>query len=299
VSQAPLPPPDPSPVEIRRKRRKLLDRSFHLLVILAIVIAVAVLCTLLVDIWRDGVGRVTWAFLTNPPSRFWQKAGILPALLGSFYVILLTAVIAIPLGSATGVYLEFYAPASKLSRLIQVNIANLAGVPSIVYGLFGLAFFVRFLNFDRSILSAALTMALLILPVIIVNTQEALRAIPPSLAHGAYALGASKWQVVWTVVLPAAVGGIFTGSILAISRALGESAPLIAVGAWVFITALPRSPLDSFTVLPIQIWYWSGQPQDGFKSTAAAAIIVLLVVLLTINGIAIFLRNRYQKKAEW
>lgn len=288
-----------TPFEGRRQRRKLLDQLFKLLFVTAIILAVGVLVTLLVDIWGDGAQHLSWAFLTNAPSRFWQKAGILPALIGSFYVILLTALFALPLGIATAVYLEFYAPKGRLSDLIQLNIANLAGIPSIVYGLFGLAFFVRFLNFDRSILSAALTMALLVLPVIIVNSQEALRAVPPSLAHGAYALGAAKWQVVWTVILPAALGGIFTGAILAISRAMGESAPLIAVGAWVFITALPTSPLDSFTVLPIQIWYWSGQPQDGFKEIAATAIIVLLVVLLTMNGVAIYLRNKVQKKAEW
>lgn len=288
-----------TPFEGRRQRRKLLDRLFRLLFVGAIILAVGVLVTLLVDIWGDGAQHLSWSFLTSAPSRFWQKAGILPALLGSFYVILLTALFALPLGVATAVYLEFYAPNNRLTDLIRINIANLAGIPSIVYGLFGLAFFVRFLNFDRSILSAALTMALLVLPVIIVNTQEALRTVPPSLAHGAYALGASKWQVVWTVVLPASLGGIFTGAILAISRAIGESAPLIAVGAWVFITALPTSPLDSFTVLPIQIWYWSGQPQDGFKEIAATAIIVLLVVLLTLNGVAIYLRNKVQKKAEW
>lgn len=285
--------------ESRRRRRKLVDRIFQGVFVLAILIAVGALATLLVKIWGDGAQHLSWRFLTDMPSRFWHKAGILPALVGSFYVICLTALFALPLGVATAVYLEFYAPVGRLTNLIRINIANLAGVPSIVYGLFGLAFFVRFLSFDRSILSAALTMALLILPVIIVNAQEALRAIPPSLAHGAYALGASRWQVVWTVILPAALGGILTGSILALSRALGESAPLITVGAWVFTTSLPKSPLDSFTVLPIQIWYWSGQPQDGFKEIAATAIIVLLVVLLTLNGVAIYLRNRVQKRAEW
>lgn len=288
-----------TPFESRRARRKLLDRLFQGIFVAAILIAIAVLASLLVKIWGDGAQHLRWEFITNMPSRFWQRAGIFPALIGSFYVIFLTALFAMPLGVATAVYLEFYAPTNRLTNLIRINIANLAGVPSIVYGLFGLAFFVRFLAFDRSILSAALTMALLILPVIIVNTQESLRTVPPSLAHGAYALGASKWQVVWTVILPAALGGIFTGSILAISRAMGESAPLITVGAWVFTTSLPKSPLDSFTVLPIQIWYWSGQPQDGFKEIAATAIIVLLIVLLTMNGVAIYLRNKVQKKAEW
>ncbi len=283
----------------RRAARKRIDSIFQALFLLAIVIAVLVLVILLVDIFSEGARWIRPDFFTNYASRFYNQAGILAPLVGSFYVIILTAVIALPVAVATAVYLEFYAGNTWLNRVLQVNIANLAGVPSIVYGLFGLAFFVRFLALDRSIISAALTMALLILPVVIVNTQEAIKAVPPSLAHAAYALGASKWQVVSTVVLPAAVGGILTGTILAVSRALGETAPLITVGAWVFIASLPVSPMDSFTVLPVQIWYWSGQPQQGFREIAAAAIIVLLVLLLSMNGIAVFLRNKYQKRAEW
>lgn len=286
-------------VASRRTARKRLDAFFHGLFLMAIAVAVAVLAILLWDVISTGAKWIRPEFFTNFTSRFFQKAGILAPLVGSFYVIILTALIALPVGVATAVYLQFYAKESWLTRLLQVNIANLAGVPSIVYGLFGLAFFVRFLALDRSILAAALTMALLILPVVIVGTQEALKAVPPSLAHAAYALGASRWQVVSTVVLPAAVGNILTGVILAISRALGETAPLITVGAWVFITYLPKSPLDSFSVLPIQIWFWSSMPQQGFQEIAAAAILVLLTVLLSLNGIAIYLRNKYQKKAEW
>jgi phosphate transport system permease protein len=288
-----------SALQARRSARKRLDSIFHVVFMGAIALAVLVLMVLLIDIDKVGAPHLNWHFVTNYASRFFSKAGILAPLVGSFYMNFLTALFAIPIGIGAAVYLEFYAGNNRLTRILQTNIANLAGVPSIVYGLFGLAFFVRFLALDRSILAAALTMALLILPVIIVNTQEAIKAVPPSLAHGAYALGASKLQVVSTVVLPAAVGSILTGTILAISRAMGETAPLIAVGAWVFVTYLPKSPLDSFTVLPIQIWYWSGMPQQGFQEIAASAIIVLLVVLLTLNGVAIWLRNKYQKRAEW
>lgn len=286
-------------VSAHRSRRRRLDSCFRWLFIAAIVIAVSTLGVLLYDILSTGARHLSWAFISGFASRFWERSGILAPLVGSFYVIGLTAAIALPIGVAAAVYLEFYASDHWVNRVLQVNIANLAGVPSIVYGLFGLAAFVRFLAFDRSILSASLTMALLILPVVIVNTQEAIKAVPPSLAQGAYALGASQWQVIWTVVLPAALGGILTGAILAVSRALGETAPLITVGAWAFITYLPISPLDSFTVLPIQIWVWSSKPQQGFQEIAATAIIVLLIVLLTMNGVAILLRNKYQKKAEW
>lgn len=283
----------------RRIRRQRLDAIFHSLFLVAIAVAILILGVLLVDVVGMGAKWLSWQFLTSYASRLYQNAGIVAPLLGSFYVILLTALIALPVGVGTAVYLEFYARDNWLTRLLRLNIANLAGVPSIVYGLFGLAFFVRGIALDRSILSAALTMALLILPVVIVNTQEAIRAVPPSLAHGAYALGASQWQVVSTVILPAALSGILTGIILSVSRALGETAPLITVGAWVYVTRLPISPLDSFTVLPIQIYYWSAMPQKGFQEIASAAIIVLLVVLLTLNGAAIFLRNKYQRKAEW
>jgi phosphate transport system permease protein len=286
-------------VNARRATRKRADRIFQGFFLLAIGLAVLALAVLLADVISGGAKHLDWQFLTGFASRKWENSGIAAPLVGSFYVIGLTAAVALPVGISTAIYLEFYAGRNWLTRVLQTNIANLAGVPSIVYGLFGLAFFVRYLALDRSILAAALTMALLILPVIIVNTQEAIKAVPPSLAHGAYALGASKWQVIATVILPAALPGIFTGAILSLSRALGESAPLITVGAWAFISSIPKSPLDSFTVLPIQVWVWSSKPQAGFQEIAATAIIVLLVVLLTINGIAIFLRNKYQKKAEW
>jgi len=286
-------------IRARRTHRKRLDQWSNWAFLLAIGVAVATLLVLLFDVFSVGLKHLSWDFLTHYASRFWQKAGILAPLAGSFSVIVLTAVLALPIGMAAAIYLQFYASENWVNRVIETNIANLAGVPSIVYGLFGLAFFVRYLAFDRSVLAAALTMALLILPVVIVNTQEAIRAVPSSMIHAAYALGASRWQVIKTVVLPAALGGILTGAILALSRALGETAPLITVGAWVFITYLPQGLLDGFTVLPIQIWYWSSMPQQGFQEIAATAIIVLLVLLLTINSVAIVLRNRYQKKAEW
>jgi phosphate transport system permease protein len=279
--------------------RRQMDRWFHALFLAAVGLAVCALILLLWQVFSDGLRNLDWQFLTSYASRRWQQAGILAPLAGSFYVMGLTALFALPLGMAAAIHLEFYARDNWLNRLIQTNIANLAGVPSIVYGLFGLAIFVRYLGFDRSILSASLTMAFLILPVVIVNTQEALRTVPQTMIQGAYALGATKWQVIRTVVLPAAMGGIMTGAILALSRALGETAPLITVGAWVFLTYLPKSPLDGFTVLPIQIWYWSAMPQQGFQDLAASAIIVLLILLLTMNSVAIIVRNKYQKKAEW
>lgn len=295
-----------NPVAARRRLRRRLDAASHWLFLLAIVVALAVLAILLWDLLSTGLPRLSWSFLTSHASRFADRTGILAPLVGSFYVIVLTAAFALPVGVATAVFLEFYAEGDRpsplrqsLTQFLKLNIDNLAGVPSIVYGLFGLAFFVRWMQFGRSILAAALTLALMVLPVIIVNTREAIRAVPPSLAHGAYALGASKTQVIFTVILPAALGGILTATILSVSRALGESAPLLAVGAWVYVTSLPRTPLDSFTVLPVQIYYWAGMPQKAFQEVASAGILVLLALLLSLNGIAIWLRNKYQKKAEW
>lgn len=283
----------------RRAARRRLDRILHLLFLAAIAVALVVLVLLLTDIVQSGAKHLRWDFLASFASRRATQAGILAPLIGSFWVIALTAAFAIPVGIATAIYLEFYAQNNWLNRLLQTNISNLAGVPSIVYGLLGLAVFVRYLAFERSILAASLTLALLILPVVIVNTQEAIKAVPRTLAEGAYALGASRWQVVKTVVLPSAMGGILTGTILSLSRAFGETAPLIAVGAWAFITYLPKSPMDSFTVLPVQVWVWSSKPQEAFQELAATTIIVLLAVLLTLNAVAVLLRNRYQKRAEW
>jgi phosphate transport system permease protein len=241
------------------------------------------------------VGRLSWQFLTSYPSRRPAEAGILAALAGTFYVILLTAAIAIPLGVAAAVHLEEYGVRGRLSRLIEVNIANLAGVPSIIYGLLGLGLFVRLMDMGRSVLAGACTLALLALPVVILSTREALRAVPPSLREGSYALGATKWQTIWHQVLPAAFPSILTGLILSLSRAIGETAPLITLGALTYVPFTPDSVWSPFTVLPIQIFNWVSRPQAAFAENAAAGIVVLLAVLLVMNSAAIVLRDRLQK----
>ncbi len=280
-------------------RRRAIGRAFELLCLAATSVGILVLIVLLVDIARRGLPTLTWDFLTNYPSRFPEQAGIRAALVGSLWLVGLTALFAVPTGIAAGVWLEEYARRGWLSRVIEVNIANLAGVPSIIYGLLGLGVFVRALQFDRSVLSGALTMALLVLPIIIINTREALRAVPGSLRDAAYALGATRSQVVWGVVLPAALPGVLTGIILALSRAIGETAPLITIGALTFIAFLPRSPLDPFTVLPIQIFNWVSRPQPAFHQLAASGIIVLLLVLLSLNALAIYLRDRARRSMQW
>jgi phosphate transport system permease protein len=231
-------------------------------------------------------------FLTSFASRFPDRAGIAAPLFGTIWIIVITAAIAFPLGVGAAIYLEEYARRNWFAKLIQVNIANLAGVPSIVYGLLGLQLFVRTLELDRSVLAGALTMALLVMPIIIVSAQEALRAVPPSMREGAYALGATRWQVVWHSVLPFAFGGTLTGTILALSRAIGETAPLLVIGGLTFISFRPEGPGDNFTVLPIQIFNWVSRPQADFQAIAAAGIIVLLLMLLLMNGTAIILRHR-------
>jgi phosphate transport system permease protein len=287
------------PLAESRTRRRVLGRVFELLCLLAIAVALLALLVLLVDILRRGLPTLTWDFLNNFPSRLPQNAGVRAALVGSLWLIGLTALFALPTGVAAGIWLEEIGRKGWISRVIEVNIANLAGVPSIIYGLLGLAVFVRALHFERSILSGALTMALLVLPIIIINTREALRAVPPSQREAAYALGATRSQVVFGVVLPAALPGILTGTILALSRAIGETAPLITIGALTFIAFLPQSPMDPFTVLPIQIFNWVSRPQHEFHAIAASGIIVLLLVLLTMNALAIFLRDRARRQVQW
>lgn len=243
---------------------------------------------------------ISASFLSSTMSTVPALAGVRTALLGSLYMIVLTMLIAVPIGVGAAIYLEEYASDSRLNRLIQTNINNLAGVPSIIYGMLGLAIFVRSLDRitnGRTILSAALTMALLILPLLIIASQEAIRSVPRSLRLASFGLGATKWQTIWHHVLPSAFPGILTGVILSISRAIGETAPLIVVGASTYIVTDPNGPFSNFTTLPIQIYNWTQQPQPQFNDIAAAAIVVLLVLLLTLNSIAIFLRNRYAKKA--
>jgi phosphate transport system permease protein len=276
-------------------RRRAVDAVFRALTILMLVGAIGALAALLWDVLSDGLGRLSWSFLTGYPSRRASGAGILPALVGSTYVIALTALMAIPVGIAAAIYLEEYGGRSRTARLIEINIANLAGVPSIVYGLLGLGLFVRALGFGRSLLAGAATLALLVLPVVILSTREALRAVPASLREGSYALGATKWQTIWYQVLPVALPGILTGLILALSRAIGETAPLVTLGALTYVPFLPDSLWSPFTVLPIQIFNWVSRPQPGFAQNAAAAIIVLLMLLLSMNAIAIWLRDRHQR----
>jgi phosphate transport system permease protein len=278
--------------------RKATAVGFALLCILATSVGIAVLAVLLVDVTREGIGRVSWDFINSFPSRKPEQAGIKAALWGTIWMMGLTAGFAIPVGVGAAVYLEEYAPRNWLTRVIQTNIANLAGVPSIVYGILGLALFVRAMSLERSVLAGSLTMALLVLPIIIIASQEALRAVPNSIREAAYAVGASRWQVVSRQVLPAAFPGILTGIILALSRAIGETAPLIMIGALLFVPFTPNGPLDRFTVLPMQIFNWTSRPQAEFRENAAAGIIVLLVVLLGMNAAAIILRNRFQARAR-
>ena len=264
---------------------------------LVTLLALVALGALIYDIVHDGAGRLSWQFLTSYPSRRPEQAGILAALAGSVFVIWLTALLAVPLGVAAAIYLEEYARRGRLSRIIEINIANLAGVPSIIYGLLGLGLFVRMLGMGRSVMAGACTLALLVLPVVIISTREALRAVPGSLREASYALGATKWQTIQSQVLPAAFPGILTGLILALSRAIGETAPLITIGALTYVPFLPDGVWSDFTVLPIQIFNWVSRPQAAFAENAAAGILVLLVLLLAMNSIAIVLRDRFQRRA--
>lgn len=279
--------------------RKIKNTVFHSILLSSILFSILVLVILLYQIFSEGIKWIDWDFITSMPSRSPERAGILSALVGSIWTIGLTALIALPVGVGTAIYLEEYAnKKGKFYKLLTINIANLAGVPSIVYGMLGLAVFVRFMNLERSILSGALTLSILILPTIIVSSQEALKSVPLSLKEGSFALGMTKWRTIAGVTLPFAVPGILTGSILAISRAMGEAAPLIMVGAAGYIAFLPSGPLDSFTVLPIQIFNWTSRPQAEFQNVAAAGIMVLMVLLLSANAVAIILRNKYQKKID-
>ncbi len=279
----------------RDRRRRLVGKLFVGVAAAATLLGVVVLATLLVDVVRDGIAVLDRDFLTSFPSRFPERAGIKASIWGSVWILALTALISFPLSVGAAIYLEEYAPRNWVTKSIQTNIANLAGVPSIVYGILGLAVFVRFLGLQRSVISGALTLSILILPVMIMAAQEAIRAVPDSIRQGAYGLGATKWQVVRHQVLPMAIPGILTGTILSLSRAVGETAPLIMIGALTFIAFTPEGIMDPFTVLPIQIFNWVSRPQDEFRALAAGAIIVLLLLLLTMNAAAILLRNRYQQ----
>lgn len=281
---------------MKRARRRWNDSVFVAVCALATLLPLLVLVGLVVDIGIEAAPRLDMDFLTSYPSRRAAVAGVLPALVGSLYLIVLTAMIALPLGIGAAIHLEEYSRRGRLSDLIEINIANLAGVPSIIYGLLGLGIFVRTLGMGRSLIAGACTMALLILPMLVIVTREALRTVPGSLREASYALGATRWQTMVGVVLPMAVPGIMTGAILSIARAIGETAPLLVVGALAYVTFLPDGLSSQFTVLPIQTFNWISRPQHAFAVNAAAAIVVLLGVMLTLNAIAIVLRNRSQRR---
>lgn len=280
------------------KYRKLKDSIFHVLIFMMTCVGIVVLFLLLFDVLRKGLPWLNLEFLTKFPSRFARKSGVMPGLFGSFYIIILTMLFAVPVGLGCSIYLEEYAKNNWVTKFIKVNISNLSGTPSIVYGILGLAVFVQTLKWGNSILSGALTMSLVIMPIVIVASQEAIKSVPQSLRHGSYALGATKWQTIRKVVLPSAFPGVLTGIILSVSRALGESAPLLMIGAYTFVSDIRLSPFSSFTVLPLQIYDWTSKPQKEFQEIAGAGIIVLLALLLTANGAAIIMRNKIQKRME-
>lgn len=282
----------------RLKLRKTLSSVFYVAFVGAVAFGIIGLIVLLAQVLIQGLPWLSIGFLTNYPSRHPEEAGLLSALIGTLWVMAMTAILTVPIGVGAALYLEEYAPKNRLTSLIEINISNLAGVPSIVYGLLGLALFVQLMALGRSVIAGSLTLSLLVLPVVILASREAIRAVPDTYRQAAYALGAEKWQVIKGVVLPSAFPGILTGTILAMSRAIGEAAPVLAISALVYLTFVPTNPLDRFTVLPIQIFNWISRPQDEFRGLAAAGIIVLLVILLSMNALAIFLRDKYQLPSE-
>jgi phosphate transport system permease protein len=295
---------------IARRRRQ--DALFNVIGAACTALGVVTLGALLIDLCLDGLSRIDWGFLTSFPSRHAERAGLLSALIGSMLVMLVTALAAVPIGIAAGVYLEEYAPKNRLTAIIEVNIANLAGVPSVIYGLMALGVFVYAFGFGQSILTAGLTLAALILPIVIVATREALRAIPRPIREASHALGATKWETVRHHLLPYSLGGIATGVIIGLSRAIGETAPLVTIGALAFIAFLPESPvtgefpflsfawLDSdFTVMPIQMFNWVSRPDPSFHANAAATGILLIAITLGMNAIAILVRHRMRRRIRW
>ncbi|HZN41127.1 MAG TPA: phosphate ABC transporter permease PstA [Planctomycetota bacterium] len=288
------------------------DRWFQVFGVTCTLLGVATLCALLGNLLLDGLGRIDWGFLSSFPSRFASKAGILAPLVGTLLVMLVTAAVAVPLGIAAGVYLEEYAPKNRITAIVEVNIANLAGVPSIIYGLMALGVFVYAFGFGHSILTAGLTLGCLILPIVIVATREALRTIPRSIREASYALGATKWETVRHHLLPYSTGGIATGIIIGLSRAIGETAPLVTIGALAYIAFLPDSPITTefpfvsfswlgsdFTVLPMQMFNWVSRPDPAFQANAAATGVVLILITLTMNALAIFVRYRMRRSIKW
>ena len=276
--------------------RKKVEKIFTNLTKIVTVFSILILALLLYHILKEGWQFLDWGFLSSFPSRFAAKTGIKAGIWGTIWLIGMTAAIAIPLGIASAIFLEEYGGKGKVASFIELNVSNLAGVPSIVYGLLGLAVFVRTFGFGRSLISGALTMSLLILPVIIVTTRESIRSVPNSIRYAAYALGANKWQVVFGQVIPVALPGILTGIILALSRAIGEAAPLIVVGALSYVSFTPTFVTDEFTVMPIQIYNWASKPQAEFHQVAASGIVVLLITMITMNLIAVVIRQKKSKR---
>jgi phosphate transport system permease protein len=300
------------PIENKLIRNRRFEGIFAVIGLISTLIGMLTLGALLFDLGSDGLGRISAQFFTSFPSRFAERAGILSAWVGTVLVMIVTALTAIPMGVSAGVYLEEYAPKNWFTALIEINIANLAGVPSIVYGLMALGLFVYQLRLGQSILSAGLTLALLILPIVIVATRESIRAVPSSMREAAYALGATKWQTTRDHVLPYSMGGILTGVIIALSRAIGETAPLITIGALTFIAFLPDAPIKGefpfisfdwlmspFSVMPIQMFNWVSRPQEEFHLNAAATGLVLMLMTLLMNGVAIYFRYRFRKRIKW
>lgn len=293
-------------------RKKLWDKIFAIIGLLSMLVGMITLLALIFDLSVEGLPRISWQFFTSFPSYKPEAAGILSAWVGTTLVMLVTGLAAIPLGVAAAIYLEEYAKKNWIADLIEINVTNLAGVPSIIYGLLALGLFVYKFNLGESILSAGLTLALLILPIVIVTTREALRAIPNSIREAAYAMGASKWQMIWDHILPYSRSGILTGIIVGLSRAIGETAPIITIGALTFIAFLPDPPIKSefpyisfswlmspFTVMPIQMFNWVSRPEPEFQLNAAAAGIVLIVMTLAMNSLAIYLRYHFRKNIKW
>jgi phosphate transport system permease protein len=280
-------------------RRKLTGTIFYGACLAAIGVLLLALVILLVDILSRGLPWLDVEFLTGVPSRRPSNAGVLPALVGSLEISLIVGALTFPIGVAAAIYFTEYARDTRLNRLLQTNISNLAGVPSIIYGILGLAVFVQLLELGRTVIAAALTLTLLILPIVIIASIEAIKAVPHAQREGAYALGATRWQMVRQAVLPAAAPGIMTGIILAMARAIGEAAPLLIIGGVGFVTFLPNPISGAYTVLPLQIFDWAKRPQDDFASIAAAAIIVILVLMVVLNALALLVRARLSRHIQW
>jgi len=287
---------DPVAVKKSISQRLVVNNVTKVIFLAGLFFGLVVLGILLFGVIRDGASWLSLEFLQNAPSRRPERAGIYPALMGSIFLMLLIIPMIFIIGVGAAIYLEEYAKKSRMTSFIEVNISNLAGVPSIVFGLLGLTFFVRNMGFGSTLIAGALTLALMSLPVVIVSSQEAIRAVPQAMRHASLALGASKWQTTFKVVLPASLPGVITGIILAVSRAIGETAPLIMVGAAIFIARAPESIFSEFTALPIQIYNWTSRPQADFQGLAAAGIIILMIILLTMNSLAIWIRNRFSKR---